>query len=94
MFPTDNEFTILYITYFTMLIFMIFGSLKSKNKEFYKWNFVVFGIYLTIMIYLFSDSENFKYGNSLVILFYGGLFVISHFIIIGLIKLFKSVTKK
>lgn len=94
MFPIDSEFTILYITYFIMLIFLIFGSLKSKNKGFYKWNFLVFGIYLTMMIYVFSDSENFKYGNSLVVLFYGGLFVISHFIIIGLIKLFKSVTEK
>jgi len=46
------------------------------------------------MIYVFSDSENFRYGNSLVVLFYGGIFVISHFIIIGLIKLYKSVTKK
>tara|TARA_R110002033_G_scaffold170514_2_gene213230 strand:+ start:1241 stop:1525 length:285 start_codon:yes stop_codon:yes gene_type:complete len=94
MFPTDSEFTTLYITYLAMSIFLIFGLLKSKNKVFYKWNFLFFGIYLTIMIYVFSDSENFRYGNSLVVLFYGGIFVLSHFIIIGLIKLYKSVTKK
>lgn len=94
MFPTDSEFTILYIAYIIMFIFLIFGLLTSKSKTFYKWNFIVFGIYLAIMIYVFSDLENFKYGNSLVVLFYGGLFVVSHFIIIGLIKLFKSITKK
>jgi hypothetical protein len=94
MFPTDSEFTTLYITYFGMFIFLIFGLLKSENKVFYKWNFLIFGIYLTIMIYVFSDSENFRYGNSLVVLFYGGIFVLLHFIIIGIIKLYKSVTKK
>jgi hypothetical protein len=94
MFPTDSEFTALYIAYFVMLILLTFGLLKSRNKKFYKWNFLCYGIYLAMMIYVFSDSENFKYGNSLVVLFYGGIFVISHFVIIGLIKLYKSVTEK
>ena len=94
MFPTDSEFTTLYIAYFVMLIFLIHGLLKSKNKVFYKWNFLIFGIYLAIMIYVFSDLENFRYGNSLVMLFYGGLFVLLHFIIIGLIKLYKGIIKK
>ena len=94
MFPKDSEFITLYITYFVMFSFLIFGLLKSKNKTFYKWNFLFLAIYLSIMIYIFSDSENFRYGNSLAVLFYGGLFVISHFMIIGLIKLFKLVTKK
>jgi hypothetical protein len=94
MFPTDSEFTTLYIAYVVMFIFLFLGLLKSKNKAFYKWNFLFFGIYLSIMIYVFSDSENFRYGNSLVVLFYGGIFVLSHFIIIGIIKLYKSVTKK
>ena len=77
-----------------MFIFLAFGYLESKNKRFYKWNFFVFGIYLALMIYVFSDSENFKYGNSLVVLFYGGILVILHFIIIGLIKLYRFVTEK
>ena len=94
MIPTDSEFTTLYIAYLLMLMFLIFGLLKSKNKAFYKWNFLFFGIYLAIMIYVFSDSENFRYGNSLVVLFYGGIFVFLHFIIIGIIKLYRSVTKK
>ena len=94
MFPTDSEFTSLYIAYFVMFIFLIFGFLKSKNKAFYKWNFLFFGIYLSVMIYVFSDSENFKYGNSLAVLFYGGIFVISHFTIIGIIKTINLIRKK
>jgi hypothetical protein len=94
MIPTDSEFTTLYIAYLLMLMFLIFGLLKSKNKVFYKWNFLFYGIYLAIMIYVFSDSENFRYGNSLVVLFYGGIFVLLHFIIIGIIKLYKSIIKK
>lgn len=94
MLPTDSDFMTLYTTYFIMLAFLIIGVLTSKNKLFYKWNLGIFGIYLSIMIYVFSDSVNFKYGGSLVVLFVGGLFVVLHFIIIGLIKLFKLVIKK
>ena len=32
MFPTDSEFTTLYIAYLLMLLFLIFGLLKSENK--------------------------------------------------------------
>jgi branched-subunit amino acid transport protein AzlD len=85
MFPTGSEFKTLYITYFVMFVFLIFNLLKSEKKVFYKWNFLIFGIYLTLMIYVFSNSENFRYGNSLVVLFYGGIFVLLHFIIIVII---------
>jgi len=94
MFPIDSEFTTLYVGYFVMFIFLISGYLKSEKRAFYKWNFLFFGIYLAIMIYVFSDSDNFKEGNSLVVLFYGGLFLISHFIIIGMIELYKFMMKK
>lgn len=94
MIPTDSEFTALYIAYIVMFLFLCFGLLSSKNKTFYKWNSLFYGIYLAIMIYVFSDSENFKYGNSLVVLFYGGIFVILHFIIIGLIKIYRIAIKK
>ena len=89
MFPTDNEFTLLYILYLIMFAFIFFRLLNSKNKVFYKWNLLVFGVYLALMVFIFSDSENFKGGNSLAVLFYGGLFVVSHSIIIAVIKLFQ-----
>lgn len=94
MFPVDSEFTMLYIAYLLMIGFLSFGLFKSNDKEFYKWNFLFFGIYFLIMIYVFSDAENFRYGNSLVVLFYGGIFVISHFVIIGILRLYKSIRNK
>lgn len=87
MFPKDSEFTILYIAYFIMLIFLVIGILKSKKKSFYKLNFVIFDIYSIIMIWIFLEPENFKYGSSLYVLFLGGLFIVLHFLIIGFINL-------
>lgn len=94
MFPVDSEFTMLYIAYLLMIGFLSFGLFKSNDKTFYKWNFLFFGIYFLIMIYVFSDAKNFRYGNSLVVLFYGGIFVISHFVIIGILRLYKLIRNK
>lgn len=94
MIPTDSEFSILYVAYGIMAIFLIIGLLYSSNKTYFKWNSVVFLCYLTFMIFIFSDSENFKYGNSLAVLFYGTIFLLSHFVLIGLIKLVRMIIKK
>ncbi|GER58439.1 hypothetical protein ULMA_05470 [Patiriisocius marinus] len=94
MFPTGSEFLILYSAYFAILVFLIYGLLSSKNKAFYKWNMLLYIVYLIIMINVFSDSENFRYGNSLGVLFYGGLLVVSHAALIVLIKLYQLFTKK
>ncbi len=94
MLPVDSEFTMLYMAYLLMFGILSFGLFKSNDKAFYKWNFLFFGIYFLIMIYVFTDAENFKYGNSLAVLFYGGIFVISHFVIIGILKLYKLIRNK
>lgn len=87
MFPTDNDFALLYITYVVMFLFLMHGFIYSVNKSFYKWNGLFFVVYLGFMIYVFLDSENFKYGNSLAVLFYGLVIVLFHFFIMGTIKL-------
>jgi len=46
------------------------------------------------MIFIFTDAENFKYGNSIVVLFYGFLFVLLHITLWGVINLFKGFFKK
>jgi hypothetical protein len=46
------------------------------------------------MSIVFADAENFKYGNSLAVLFYGFLFVMLHVTLWGMINLFKWVFKK
>ncbi|MBP9794172.1 MAG: hypothetical protein KBC56_09265 [Flavobacterium sp.] len=46
------------------------------------------------MFYIFLDEDNFKGGNSLAVLFYGGIFVVTHIIIYGVIELITSFRKK
>jgi hypothetical protein len=46
------------------------------------------------MLYIFLDEDNFKGGNSLAVLFSGGIFVVAHIIIYGVIELIKSFRKK
>lgn len=85
MLPTDSEFMTLYICYILLLIYLVRGLIVHK-KTFYKVNLAIYIIYFSFMVYIFSDEENFKYGNSLAILFYGGLFLFAHLIIIGITK--------
>ena len=94
MIPTDGEFSILYVVYGIMAIFLVTGLISSTKRKYFISNSVVFLCYLIFMIYIFSDAENFKYGNSLAILFYGTLFVLSHFAILGLIKLTQIIMNK
>lgn len=87
MFPTNQEFSILYICYLVALILIIRSLFfNSKNNEF-KFHFLFYVIYTGFMIYIFSDEENFSGGNSLAILVYGFLFLIAHLIIFGILKL-------
>jgi len=86
MLPTDSDFIFLYIAYAAILAYLIYGLIASEQKKFYLINIIIFVIYSGIMMYYFSDPEYFKYGNSLAMLFYGGLFVGVHFIILAVIK--------
>lgn len=85
MIPTDSEFMILYICYTLLLIYLVRGFMIHK-KKFFKINLLIYAIYFSFMVYIFADKENFKYGNSLAILLYGGLFLSAHLIIIGISK--------
>ena len=94
MIPTDSEFSMLYVAYGIMASFLVIGLISSTKKKYFISNSIVFLCYLAFMIYIFSDAENFKYGNSLAVLFYGALFVLSHFAILGLIKLTRIIMNK
>jgi hypothetical protein len=93
MIPTDSEFMTLYICYILLLIYLVRGLIVHR-KTFFKVNLVIYIIYFYFMVYIFSDEENFKYGNSLAILFYGGLFLFAHLIIIGITKTTEIITLK
>lgn len=93
MLPTDSEFITLYICYILLLLYLVRGFIIYKTK-FFKTNLLIYIIYFSFMTYIFSEEDNFKYGNSLAILFYGGLFLFVHLIIIGIIKTAEIITIK
>jgi hypothetical protein len=90
MLPIDFEFGLLYFGYTSVFLFFIIATFLTKRKV-YIINLMVFLIYTSFMIYVFLDAENFKYGNSLVVLFYGGVFLIAHIAVCILIEFIKAI---
>lgn len=82
MFPVDSEFIAVYTLYSLMLFVIIYGMTSSKYKSFYKWNLLMFIIYIVVAVFVFLDPENFEGGDSLVVLFYSLLLVLIHFMAI------------
>lgn len=89
----NSEFSILYLLYVITLILIVCGLIFTSNKKEFWYHLIIYSLYTGLMIYVFSDKENFKYGNSLVILFYGFVFPICHLIIYGIIKLTKYIIR-
>ncbi|WP_299315274.1 hypothetical protein [uncultured Aquimarina sp.] len=94
MIPTDSEFSMLYIAYAIVLILIVFGLFFKSNKKEFWIHLIFYSLYAGLMIYVFSEKENFQGGGSLVVLFYGFIFPILHLVIYGIIKLIKYLRKK
>ena len=93
MFPTDSEYILLYFVYFSVFVYFFLGLIFTK-KTIYKVNLTIFMVYFLYMLYIFLDEDNFKGGNSLAVLFYGAIFVLTNIVIYGIIELIKSFRKK
>ena len=93
MFPIDSGFLLLYFSYLAVFIYFILQFVFSK-KSIFKINLIIFGLYTMFMIFIFSNEDNFKGGNSLTVLFYGSLFIVSHVFVYGLFELSKSFKNK
>lgn len=93
MFPTDSEFTLLYFVYFSVFAYFFLGLIFTK-RTICKVNLIIFLIYFFLMFYVFLDEDNFKGGNSLAVLLSGGIFVITHIVIYGLVELIISFRKR
>ena len=91
MIPTDSEFSVLYLLYGIVLLLILAGLTRTAHKKEFRGHLIFFALYTGIMIYVFSDEENFKYGNSLAVLFYALLFPISHLVIFAIIRVIKFV---
>lgn len=93
MFPTDSEFTFLYFLYFSVFVYFLLGLIFTK-RSIHKVNLIIYFIYFFLMLYVFLDENNFKGGNSLVILFFGAILVLTHIFIYGVVELIKLFQKK
>jgi hypothetical protein len=85
MLPIDSEFLLLYGTYLSMLIILVVGYQISKRKGMFRKNLISFFVYTLLMVFLFSNEENFKHGSSLMVLFLGALFILIHFLVLLII---------
>jgi len=91
MFPIDTEFLILYFLYLLIGVILIYGTFFSiKYKVFSKINLVVFLLYSILFGFIFSDKSNFERGSSLVVLFYVGLILFLHLLILVIFRIYKS----
>jgi hypothetical protein len=93
MFPTDSEFILLYFVYFSVFIYSFLGLILTK-RTIHKVNLTIFIVYFLLMLSVFLVENNFKGGNSLAVLFYGGIFVIIHVVIYVIVELIMSFKKK
>ena len=81
MIPIDNEFSFLYLIYISTLVLIVYGLVSRPNKREYRAHLLFYICYTGLMMYVFSDKENFSGGGSLVLLFYGLFFPLAHFVI-------------
>lgn len=95
MFPThDSEFLILYLVYLLTFLILLTGTLVSKNRKAFKNNLVFFCCYTAIMVAIFVNEDNFKYGNSLAVLFYGAAFILLHVVIFLIRRMYLLFAKR
>jgi hypothetical protein len=95
LFPTDDEeFLILYAVYIGLFLILLAGTLFFRYKKSFRNNLIFFSVYAGMMLLIFSNENNFKYGSSLTVLFYGGVFILLHLMIFIFRRLFILLSKQ
>lgn len=94
MIPVDEEFRSLYFAYGLAFVILVGGVLLSEKKKLFISNLTVYSIYTALLTFFFVDEDNFKYGSSLVVLFYGAAFLIIHLVGFSVWKIYQSVSKR
>jgi len=83
----DTFFRMIGIAYILMFIYLVLGLIFSKNKTFFKWNFICFLIYSIIVFSLMFDPSSSSYGQALMALAIGIWTLIIHYVVIFIVKL-------
>lgn len=90
MLPFDKEFVLVYILNLLTLGVLLFGLIRTKRRKFFIVNLIVYIVYFLALASTFANGENFRYGGSLPILFYGAIFPLLHLLVLMLIYLFEK----
>lgn len=94
MFPTDSEFTVVYLVYILVLFYLVYKYIKGKRKIYFRANLIFYvGYTLFASIFLYGNPENFKGGGSLGVLVFSSAFVVIHIAIllmVGFVRLFRK----
>lgn len=85
-----DENILLFLIYFAALILLICAfKFSIKNKNIYKYNLIVFGLYTALIFLPTLNAENLKYGSSLYFIVFGWIFLLLHFLVLSIILLWR-----
>lgn len=93
MLPFDSEFILLYSVYLFFIFFLLFGLIKSNDKKYFIVNSIIFLLYTSYFVIVFTNEDNFQYGGSLVVLCFSGLAILLHIFILIIIKIISDINK-
>jgi len=94
MIPLDNDFILMYSVYGLLFIFLLLGLYLKKESKAFKNNLLFFIAYSLVLSFFFLDKSNFQGGSSLVVLFYGMLFLLAHLFIFTLRRTYIWIEQK
>gem|GEM_PF-2315227 len=74
--PIDSEYSLLYILYLILFSFLLYRIFFKSSKSHKIRSAIILLSCILLNMLLYWDPENFKYGGSLVVLFYSGILLI------------------
>lgn len=86
MFPINREFTILYLGYLFVFLYLAAKVLQKKEKI-YILNLIFHLGFSVRLIFLLADKAHFKLVGSLDVLFYGTFFLVSHLVVLWIMSI-------
>jgi hypothetical protein len=75
-FPIDGEFSRLYILYLILFSFLFYRIFLKNSKSNKIRSIIILASCILLNALLYWDPESFKYGGSLVVLFYSGILLV------------------
>ncbi len=91
MIPTSQDFCFVYGCYTVTFLLILIGYKFGKNRRAYLYHLVFYLIYTILMVFVYMDKDNFRWGGSLAVLLYSGLFIVIHWSVFFLIEIVKAV---